>query len=377
MRVCVGIDVAKTVHWACAVDEAGQVMLERAADNSPDQIASFIVDMRALGGEPVIGLDVVGSFACFLEASLLAEGFRLVHAPGISVNRAGQGFAGGERKSDPRDARTIAELVRTRDLRPILPDDATVTAIRLKVGRRRDLTGEQTRRLARLRALLASVHPGRERELDVTCKGPLTLLARYVTPAEIRQAGKRRIVVHLVKTPHLRAVERLADQALAAAQAQSLAVTGEAAIAERVRELAAEALESKVKIARIDHDIVALLAAHPDGALVQSLPGMGAVLAAEFIACVGNIARFRSADALAAAAGLAPVIRQSGKKPAGEEPSAGTKPSSASSSRARSAPSAQKTPCPRPSTTENGERENTTRRPSSPSRADESPSSGQ
>jgi transposase len=38
------------------------------------------------------------------------------------------------------------------------------------------------------------------------------------------------------------------------------------------------------------------------------------VLAAEFIACVGDIRRFPSADALACAAGLAPVIRQSGRK---------------------------------------------------------------
>ena len=41
---------------------------------------------------------------------------------------------------------------------------------------------------------------------------------------------------------------------------------------------------------------------------------MGAVLAAEFIACTGDIRRFGSADALASAAGLAPVQRQSGKR---------------------------------------------------------------
>lgn len=316
MRICVGIDVAKVVHWASAVDEAGRIMLDRAVNNSPDQIASFILDLRALGGEPVIGLDVVGSFASFLEASLLAEGFRLVHAPGIAVNRAGQGFAGGERKSDPRDARTIADLVRTRDLRPIMPGDATVTAIRLKVGRRRDLTEEQTRRLARLRGLLCSVHPELECGLDVTCKGPLTLLTRYVTPSEIRLAGKRRIMAYLTRTPHLRAAERLADQALVTARAQSLAVTGEAAIAELVRELAIEALECKAKIARIDRDLSGLLDAHPDIALIQSLPGMGEVLAAEFISCVSDIRRFPSANALAAAAGLAPVIRQSGKQAA-------------------------------------------------------------
>ncbi|MBL4556614.1 MAG: transposase [Rhodobacteraceae bacterium] len=40
---------------------------------------------------------------------------------------------------------------------------------------------------------------------------------------------------------------------------------------------------------------------------------MGATLTAEFIALVGRIDRFDSADALAAAAGLAPVLRQSGK----------------------------------------------------------------
>ncbi|PIM71335.1 hypothetical protein CTU88_14645 [Streptomyces sp. JV178] len=41
--------------------------------------------------------------------------------------------------------------------------------------------------------------------------------------------------------------------------------------------------------------------------------GDGAILTAEFIASVGNIRRFTSADALAAASGLAPVLTQSGK----------------------------------------------------------------
>lgn len=80
---------------------------------------------------------------------------------------------------------------------------------------------------------------------------------------------------------------------IAAARAQALTVPGETTMAELVRELAAEALETRTKIARLDRDLVALLAVHPDGVLIQSLPGMGAVLAAEFIACVGDIRRFR------------------------------------------------------------------------------------
>lgn len=314
MRISVGIDVAKTVHWACAVDDECRVVLNHAIENTPVGIDAFVTNLRAIGGDPVIGLDVVGSFASFLEATLLAEGFRLVHAPGIAVNRAGQGFAGGERKSDPRDARTIAELVRTRDLRPISLDGETVVALRLKIGRRRDLVEEQTRRLARLRMLLCRVHPQLERTIDVTCKGPLVLISRYVTPAEIRSAGKRRIMGHLAKERHLRGTEALADCAIESARAQFLAVTGEAAVAELIRELAAEALDTRSKLARIETDISRLLADHPDGALIQSLPGMGVALTAELIACIGNIERFRSADSLASAAGLAPVIRQSGYK---------------------------------------------------------------
>ncbi|MFC5218934.1 transposase [Streptomyces coerulescens] len=55
------------------------------------------------------------------------------------------------------------------------------------------------------------------------------------------------------------------------------------------------------------------MADHPDGALIRSLPGMGAALTAEFLAAVGDIRRFASGDALAAASGLSPVLSQSGK----------------------------------------------------------------
>ena len=314
MAICIGIDAAKLVHWAVGIDDGGRVVLDRAVENNPAAIDDFIVELRNLNGDVVIGIDVVGSFARFLEASLLAEGFALVHTPGIAVNRAGQGFAGGERKSDPRDARTIAELVRTRDLRPVLADDDTRVALRLKVGRRRDLMQDQVCRIARIRGLLCGIHPGLEQAFDLCCKGPLALLTRYVTPAEIRRAGKARIVAHLKKTPHLHGCETLAGRALDCARAQRITVPGEAAPADLIRELAAEALEARHKIARIEKDLEDILSHHPDCALIRSLPGMGVVLTAEFLAAIGNIARFASADALAAAAGLAPVQRQSGKR---------------------------------------------------------------
>ena len=314
MKICIGIDAAKSVHWAVGIDDAGGIVLDRAVKNNPDAIDALIADLHALDGEVVIGIDVVGSFARFLEAMLLAEGFALVHAPGIAVNRAGQGFAGGERKSDPRDARTIAELVRTRDLRPVLADDDTRVALRLKVGRRRDLMQDQVRRIARIRGLLCGIHPGLEQAFDLCCKGPLALLTRYVTPSDIRRAGKARIATHLRRTPYLHGCEALATRAVEIAKAQRITVPGEMATAELIRELAGEALEARQKIIAIERDLEGLLASHPDDALIRSLPGMGTILTAEFLAAVGDMRRFTSADALACAAGLAPVQRQSGNR---------------------------------------------------------------
>lgn len=61
---------------------------------------------------------------------------------------------GGEHKSDPRDARVIADQVRIRyDLRPIEPATELDIELRLLVGRRRDLVDAQTQRLSRMHDL--------------------------------------------------------------------------------------------------------------------------------------------------------------------------------------------------------------------------------
>jgi len=314
MRIYVGIDVAKDVHWASAIDQDARVLIDRSVANTQQTIEGLAADLRGLGGDLTIGLDVTGSIASFLEAVLLAEGLALVHVPGIAVNRAAHGFTGGETKSDPRDARVIADLVRTRpNLRPIRPDQDTTIAIRLLVARRRDLVQDQTRRISRMRQLLASIHPSLERALDLTAKAPLTLLTRFVTHAQIKAAGQARIAKHLRKTPGLREPQRLAEAALVAAQAQRITVPGEATVAALVQELALETLAVRNRLAQLDKELEALVARHPDGALIRSLPGMGVILSAEFIATAGDITRFRSPDALAAAAGLAPILRQSGK----------------------------------------------------------------
>jgi len=314
MRISVGIDIAKEVHWVTAVSSDGEILIDRKLLNTPNDLAQLVGELGRLGGTVRIGLDVLGGIGGLAEAMLAEAGFTLVHVPGLAVNRARRGTVGGENKSDPRDARTIAEQVRIRtDLRPIEPATELDLEIRLLVGRRRDLVAAQTQRLSRLHDLLVGIFPGLERTLDLTAQGPLHLLTRFVTPAELRAAGKRRLVRHLQAAGGLPNVDALADRVLTAAADQTRSVPGETMTARLIRELAAEALLSRTRLIELDRELEALLDRHPDAALIRSLPGMGAVLTAEFIAQAGNLARFRSADALASAAGIAPILHQSGR----------------------------------------------------------------
>jgi transposase len=326
MRISVGIDIAKEAHWITALDADGVVRLDRKLLNTPTDIATLVEELAALRGTVRVGLDVIGGIAGLVAAMLAEAGFALVHVPGIAVNRARQGTVGGENKSDPRDAHTIADQVRTRfDLRPIEPATELDLEIRLLVSRRGDIVQAQTQRLSRMRDLLVGIFPSLEACLDLKTKGPLHLLTKFVTPAELRGAGRKRLVRHLQTAGGVPKVEDLADRVLTAAAEQSIAVPAERMTARLIRELALEALASRARLIELDRELEALLKRHPDAALIRSLPGMGAVLTAELIAEAGVLARFRSADALASAAGMAPVLRQSGRTRFLRRPNGGNK----------------------------------------------------
>lgn len=375
MQISVGIDIAKEIHRATAIDADGIVRIDRKLLDTPSDIAALADELTALQGTVRIGLDVIGDIAGLAEAMLAQAGFALVHVPGIAVNRARQGTVGGENKSDPRDARTIADQVRTRmDLRRIEAATEIDLKIRLLVSRHGDLVQAQTQRLSSTHDLLVGIFPGLEACLDLKTKGPLHLLTRYATHSELRTAGKKRLVRHLQAACGLPNVDALADRALAAATAQTIVAPAERMTARPIRELAAEALVSRARLNELDHELEALLGRHPDAALILSLPGMGVVPAksrgdlrdiAELIAEAGNY----PASAPPTHSHRPPEWHRCCGNPAGRASCVGrtaaTRASSARSTSPRSARSTTTTAA--PSTTANNVKGNATTRPSSPS----------
>ncbi|MFM0394991.1 IS110 family RNA-guided transposase [Paraburkholderia phytofirmans] len=322
----VGIDVAKEVHWVCAVDTQGVLLLNHKLLNTPADLQALVDELRRLPAPIRVGIDILGGIASLIQAVILEAGFELLHIPGVAVNRAREGTAGGEAKSDPRDARVIADLIRTRrDLRKVTADSEIDIELRLLVSRRRDLTEEQTRRLARMHDLLASIFPELEHCLDLRRKTDLSLLRCWGTPEEFRAVSNDQIFAELKAGKVQAFARKLMAQVRVCAEKQTIALPGERLTASLIRELADEALRNRQREAELDRDIEARLTTHPDAALIRSLPGMGALLTAEFIAVAGPTVRFRSPDALASAAGLAPVLKQSGKSSWLKRPQKGDK----------------------------------------------------
>jgi len=313
MRYWVGFDVGKAFHWVCVLGGEGEEVLSRRVEATEEDLEAACSEVAALGGERTVGIDLLGGPATLLEAVLLGRGETIFHVPGVAVNRARDAYSGGEAKSDAKDARVIADQLRLRSgsLHEVRPRGETATEMRVLVAHRRDLLQDQTRRAARLREVLLAVFPGLESALDLKREGALLAVTRVATPAAARGLGEARLFRWL-KGRGVRKAQDLAERIVGAAKAQRLELPAAEAKAALAAEIASEILRTRKRIADLDRRLEELLAGDPAARIVRSMPGMGPVFTAEFLAEVGDLGRFASANSLAAAAGVAPVLRASG-----------------------------------------------------------------
>ncbi len=193
MRFWIGIDVAKEFHWMVVLDEEGSVVLSRRVEATEADLEDALLEIAAFGNpvDRAVGIDIVGGPATTLEAALLERGERLFYLPGTAVNEARKAYRGGEQKSDPGDARVIADQLRFRwrSLQEICPREEEVAELRVLLSHRRDLVQDKTRQITRLRAMLLEVFPGMEALLDLTKKGLLMAVSRGARPAQARRLG--------------------------------------------------------------------------------------------------------------------------------------------------------------------------------------------
>ena len=316
--VWIGIDIGKTHHQAAAIDNTGRQLWSVRVHNDQHSIERLLDKARTTDGSPVIrwAVDLTSPESALLLAVLVAADQTVTYVPGRVVNRMTGAFP-GEGKTDAKDAVVIAETARLRrDLTTITTPDDVVAELGLLTAYRADLMGEWVSRINRLRALLLRIFPELERAFDYTTRTGLALLTRYCTPAAIRTAGTDEIGTHLrelgVRRP---TIPGMVTKALAAAEAQTVAVQAESTTEQLVTRLACQLLDLDQEIKALDKQITERFRSHHQAHIIESVPGIGARLGAEFLAITaGDLAAFGTAAKLAAYAGLAPVPNDSGTR---------------------------------------------------------------
>ena len=312
-RAWAGVDIGKHHHHAVVVGGEGERLRSRRVANDEPDLLALIAEVGALAGEVVWAIDVHSSESALLVTLLLAHGQKVVYVPGMTVSRVAGAYRGAG-KADAKDAYIIADQARMRrDLTVVRADAELIVELRMLVAQRQDLVGDRTRAVNRLHERLLAISPALERVLDLGNRGPLVLLTGFQTPAALREAGVDAVTAWL-RDRRVRGAAALASAAVHAARTQGTSLPGERLAAQLVAGLAEGVMALDEQIKQLDQLIEERFRRHPSAEVITSMPGIGTLLGAEFLAATGgDLDAFGSADHLASLAGVAPVPRDSGR----------------------------------------------------------------
>ncbi|MFC9499867.1 IS110 family transposase [Streptomyces sp. NPDC056982] len=321
--IFLGLDVGKGEHHATAITAAGKKVFDRRLPNSEPKLREVFAKLQAKHGTVLVVVDQPASIGALPLAVARDMGCPVAYLPGLTMRRIADLYP-GEAKTDARDAFVIADASRAmpHTLRSVELDDETIAELEMIVGFDDDLVAEANRLPNRLRGLFTQIHPHLERVLGPRMQHPavLALLERFGSPAEIRNAGRRRITTVLSpKAPRM--AGRLTEEIFTALDEQTVVVPGTDAATLIVPTLARSLAAVLDQRRLLEKRIGELLAAHPLSQVLMSIPGVGVRTAARLLIDVGDGTKFPSAAHLAAYAGLAPATRSSGSSIRGEQPS--------------------------------------------------------
>lgn len=257
----VGLDLHKRYITACAMSDAGVIVAEHR--RLPADEATLLGWLAALPGPVTVAMEATLYWA-WLHARLTMAGYAAVAAHPYQVKLIWQARC----KTDPIDARKLAELARTNLLPTVWVPDAEVLA---------------RRKLLRGRAYLVRMRPRMKNRLH----GYLTAEnCRCLVTDLYGKAG--RAWLRAVTLPEITRVQV---------------------------DLLLELIDAvDVRVKRLDQRIRKTVTRDAAAERLQTVPGIGPFGALLLLAEIGRIDRFATSHQLAAYAGLVPSTRSSGDK---------------------------------------------------------------
>ncbi|WIX86861.1 IS110 family transposase [Amycolatopsis sp. DG1A-15b] len=321
MRVWLGIDVAcRAAHQASLADERGRFAWSGRKFRTTVEDLHRLWAMLPAGVEPAavtVIMEPTRNAWVPLAAWFRRQGATVVMVP-PEQSADLRSYYAKHTKSDRLDSKILAKL-------PLLHPDGLHTAaglgpgesLRRAVKLRSNLVKRRTSVLARLDALLELLGPSWHAALgaDLANKTPLRFLAHYADPHQVRRLGRARLARFLHRHSRGSWGETQADGLLAAANETLALWADELDYPDLADDIAIEArlaLHLTEEIKDLEERIKVLLARADPAGIVQSVPGVGPILAAQILGRLGDPSRFTSLAAIRSYAGLVPGLNSSG-----------------------------------------------------------------
>lgn len=320
MTVFVGDDWAEAHHDVHLMSDNGDKLAARRLPEGLDGIAALhalVANYAEDPAEVVVGIET--DRGMWVQA-LIAAGYTVYAINPLSVSRYRDRHNVAGAKSDPGDAKVLADLVRTdrHNHRPVAGDSDEVAGVKVLARAHQNLIWDRTRHTNRLRNDLREYFPAALVAFDdlahpdavgVLAKAPTPERAKALSVAQIRSALKRGGRQRNLDTRAAEIQRALRSPQLTAPTALS------AAFGATTTALVQVIAGLNDAITELETELGSSFDQHPDADIYHSLPGLGDVLGARVLGEFGDDPeRYKSAKARRNYAGTSPLTIASGRK---------------------------------------------------------------
>ena len=321
--IFVGVDWAEAHHDVCVLDGDGNVLGRRRVGDSFAGVGELHALVAAhLGDDEEADQVVVGieKDRGLIVTALVAANYQVYGINPMAAARYRDRHHVSGSKSDPGDAKMLADLVRTdrQNHHQVAGDSALINGVQVLARAHQNAIWGRQRQVNALRSALKDYYPGALEAFgtDLSHMDAVAVLGVAPTPAIGRTLSRAKIVATLKRGGRQRQLDERAEKIQAALrqvqlhQPQVLEDAYGKVTASMVRTVALMTTE----IAELEKALSESFEQHPSAKIVRSLPGMGTVLGARVLGEFGDDPnRYFDAKSRRNYAGTSPVTKASGK----------------------------------------------------------------
>jgi transposase len=316
-----GIDWSERHHDICVLDADGEALAKARVPDGIEGVAELHGMLAAHAEEPeevIIGIEIDRGL---LVGALVAAGYQVFAVNPMSVDRYRDRHTTSGAKSDPGDAKVLADIVRTdrHNHRPVAGDSELAEGVKLLARTHQSFIWERQRHANRLRSALREFYPAALEAFgtELASSDAVAILSIAPTPELGRRLSRSKIAAALRRAGRKRNVDARTEAIQAALRSEQLRTSAslEETYGVIVTSLVRLIAGLNTQIAGLEQDLHTAFERHPDAEIILSQPGLGSTLGARVLGEFGDD-RTRYADARTRRnyAGTSPITKASGTR---------------------------------------------------------------